>query len=189
MSCGLYSLCVKCFSWLTHLCSEACCVCMQQEPLSTANGLCERLLVRAESLRIGVCQAGMQYRHFFAWLLRTVRRLNDDNPQAATEAAAIKVDPTNVAAFLQGQFCRDVIGPEIKVRAYEMKGCCAKQWGHVCDCVAHFCKHRACESFWHRHPKWARLCSTSCHITTIAASSAYQRFSRMCTCLQAGVQT
>ena len=89
---------------------------MQQEPLSTANGLCERLLVRAESLRIGVCQAGMQYRHFFAWLLRTVRRLNDDNPQAATEAAAIKVDPTNVAAFLQGQFCRDAIGPEIKVR-------------------------------------------------------------------------
>ena len=87
----------------------------QQEPLSTANGLCERLIVRAESLRIGVCQAGRQYRHFFAWLLRTVRRLNDDNPQAATEAAAIKVDPTNVAAFLQGQFCRDVIGPEIKV--------------------------------------------------------------------------
>ena len=91
-------------------------MCVQQEPLSTANGLCERLLVRAESLRIGLCQAGMQYRHFFAWLLRTVRRLNDDNPQAATEAAAIKVDPTNVAAFLQGQFCRDVIGPEIKVR-------------------------------------------------------------------------
>ena len=93
-------------------------MCVQQEPLSAANGLCERLLVRAETLRLGVCQAGVQYRHFFAWLLRTVRRLNDDNPQAATEAAAIKVDPTNVAAFLQGQFCRDVIGPEIKARAH-----------------------------------------------------------------------
>ena len=92
-------------------------MCVQEEPLSTANGLCERLLVRAESLRIGVCQAGMQYRHFFAWLLRTVRRLNDDIPQAATEAAAIKVDPTNVAAFLQGQFCRDVIAPEVQVRS------------------------------------------------------------------------
>ena len=76
------------------------------------------MLVRAETLRIGVCQAGVQYRHFFAWLLRTVRRLNDDNPQAATEAAAIKVDPSNVAAFLQGQFSADVIGPEIKVQIH-----------------------------------------------------------------------
>lgn len=56
----------------------------------------------------------MQYRHFFAWLLRTVRRLNDDNPSAATEAAAIKVDPSNVAAFLHGQFCTDMVGPELK---------------------------------------------------------------------------
>ena len=88
---------------------------LQQEPLAAAKELCERVLVRAETLRIGVCQAGVQYRHFFAWLLRTARRLNDDNRQAATEAAAIKVDPSNVAAFLQGQFCADVIGPEIKV--------------------------------------------------------------------------
>lgn len=65
---------------------------------------------------MGVCQAGVQYRHFFAWLLRTVRRLNDDNPSAATEAAAIKVDPTNVAAFLHGQFCTDMVGPELKVK-------------------------------------------------------------------------
>ncbi|KAL3132551.1 hypothetical protein ABBQ32_009090 [Trebouxia sp. C0010 RCD-2024] len=81
-------------------------------------------LAKAETLRLGVCQAGVQYRHFFAWLLRTVRRLNDDNPQAATEAAAIKVDPTNVAAFLQGQFCRDVIGPEIKARALMRTALC-----------------------------------------------------------------
>lgn len=87
---------------------------LQQEPLAAAQELCERLLVRAESLRMGVCQAGVQYRHFFAWLLRTVRRLNDDNPSAATEAAAIKVDPSNVAAFLHGQFCTDMVGPELK---------------------------------------------------------------------------
>ena len=72
-------------------------------------------MVRGESLRLGVCQAGVQYRHFFAWLLRTIRRLNDDNPAAATEAAAIKVDPSNVAAFLHSQFCMDVVGPELKV--------------------------------------------------------------------------
>jgi len=89
---------------------------MQQEPLAAAQELCERLLVRAESLRMGNCQAGVQYRHFFAWLLRTVRRLNDDNPSAATEAAAIKVDPSNVAAFLHGQFCTDMVGPELKVK-------------------------------------------------------------------------
>ena len=89
---------------------------MQQEPLAAAQELCERLLVRVESLRMGVCQAGVQYRHFFAWLLRTVRRLNDDNPSAATEAAAIKVDPSNVAAFLHGQFCTDMVGPELKVK-------------------------------------------------------------------------
>ena len=89
---------------------------MQQAPLAAAQELCERLLVRAESLRMGVCQAGVQYRHFFAWLLRTVRRLNDDNPSAASEAAAIRVDPSNVAAFLHGQFCTDRVGPELRVR-------------------------------------------------------------------------
>ena len=89
---------------------------LQQEPLAAAQELCERLLVRAETLRLGVCQAGVQYRHFFAWLLRTVRRLNDDNPAAAAEAAAIKVNPSDVAVFLHGQFSTDMIGPELKVR-------------------------------------------------------------------------
>lgn len=112
-------------------------MCVQQEPLSTVNGLCEQLLVRAESLRIGVCQAGMQYRYFFAWLLRTVRRLNDDIPQAATEAAAIKVDPTNVAAFLQGQFCRDVIAPEIQVRTVWLE---SPAVNCACSCVARVCR-------------------------------------------------
>lgn len=90
---------------------------LQQEPLAAAQEVCERMVVRAESLRMGVCQAGVQYRHFFAWLLRTIRRLNDDNPAAATEAAAIKVDPSNVAAFLHGQFCTDMVGPEVKAVA------------------------------------------------------------------------
>ena len=89
---------------------------MQQEPLAAAQELCERLLVRAETLRLGICQAGVQYRHFFAWLLRTVRRLNDDNPAAAAEAAAIKVNPSDVAVFLHGQFSTDMIGPELQAR-------------------------------------------------------------------------
>ncbi len=104
---------------------------MQQEPLAAAQELCERLLVRAESVRIGVCQAGVQYRHFFAWLLRTIRCLNDVNPAAATEAAAIKVDPSNVAAFLHGQFCTDMVAPELKVRCDE----CFR--GEICMCRDH----------------------------------------------------
>lgn len=91
------------------------CACLQQEPLEAAEQLCSSLLIRAETLRMAVCWAGAQYRQFFAWLLRTIRRLNDDNPAAATEAAAIRVDSTDIAAFLHGQFEQDIIGPEIQV--------------------------------------------------------------------------
>ena len=64
---------------------------------------------------MAVCRTGSQYRQFFAWLLRTIRRLNDDNPAAATEAAAIRVDSSDIASFLDGQFEVDVIGPELWV--------------------------------------------------------------------------
>lgn len=95
--------------------TNTACMCLQQEPLEAAEQLCSSLLIRAESLRMAVCHAGAQYRQFFAWLLRTIRRLNDDNPSAATEAAAIRVDSSDIAAFLHGQFEVDAIGPELWV--------------------------------------------------------------------------
>eukprot|EP00891_Asterochloris_glomerata_P000844 jgi/Astpho2/844/fgenesh1_pg.00016_%23_68_t len=104
----------RCTRWLQPLGLQAAQIEQVLEAVS-------QMLVRLEALRIAVTVAGGQYRQFFAWLLRNIRKLNEDN---AAGEAAIKVDAVAVADFLQGQFQQDCIQPELDFQAF----CDGRPW-------------------------------------------------------------
>lgn len=68
------------------------------------------LQVRMEAMRLQVVALGAQYRMFFVWLLRTVRRANDDG--GGGSETSIPVDPQAVADFLISGYDSDQLAAE-----------------------------------------------------------------------------
>lgn len=87
-----------------------------------AEQLTALMLLRCESLRLALARVGAAYRQFFAFLYRLTTRLDEHRSAQAQAAAAIRVSPQALIAFLEGQFQKDAIGPELQsiVSTYPM---------------------------------------------------------------------
>ncbi len=102
---------------------------LQEAAVADAQARAHGLLLAGEQVRLALVTAGADYRTLFAWLLTTIRRLNEE-PSALGGAAAhraslrtdgFQFDALRMAAFLQAQFEHDNIGshlaPDVRAAA------------------------------------------------------------------------
>ena len=93
---------------------------VQEETVQEALSGAHTLILLAEALRLAVVCAGVRYRALFAWLLTTLRRMSNEEPNA--QKHHFQTDAQALSDFIHSQLFQDAIGPQLHlVRCF----CCA----------------------------------------------------------------
>ena len=85
----------------------------QEEVMGTAQATAHGLLLQGEAFRLALVKAGTDYRTLFAWLLTTIRSLNEDGVPNPQRPNRFQHEPLRISAFLQRQFTVDTIGSQL----------------------------------------------------------------------------
>lgn len=78
--------------------------------MTAAQATAHGLLLQGEAFRLALVKAGTDYRTLFAWLLTTIRCLNEDGVPNPQRPNRFQHEPLRISAFLQRQFTVDSIG-------------------------------------------------------------------------------
>ena len=107
---------------------------VQEEAVQEALTGAHALILQAEALRLATVRAGGRYRALFAWLLTSVRRIANEEPDAHKHH--FQTNAQALSDFIHGQLFEDRIGPQLCAVRCFLAALLQIQASAACPCLA-----------------------------------------------------